>query len=237
MTSKKHTLIILANGLGTRMATSKPKTLIKLATNETILGRLLSEANTANSINKIYIFVRHKDRELESVLGESALPVEIVVREPEGYFHDLAEAKQELCLDEFSVVDSDLVAQTGEIARFLDIAPKKNAWVAIGVTAFPERPSGRPAWVSLDAQGRILELYRDRKLTHRTVGIFHWGDIACTIPPKLIPRNASVMAYIAEHLGEAGGVHGLAFSHTVNVNSKEDIMAANKLVLASTKRI
>lgn len=230
MSVKRHPLIILAKGLGTRMAISKPKTLVKLKSDQTILARLLQEAALAETIEKVILFVRQDSSELRKVVTESSLPIEVVFEEPEGYFRDLISAKKKFNLNEFSIVDSDLVVPKGEFARFLSQASKTPAWLTIGVTSFPEELSGRPTWAEIDSDGYIRNMSRSQPMPYRTVGVFHWSDTALDIESQHITAEASIMAYITEHLQAGHAVKGLHFSRTVNVNTKEDIAAANKLI-------
>jgi len=227
---KQHPLIILAKGLGTRMAISKPKTLIELSSGQTILSRLLQEACSAKTIDRIVLLVRNDSRELQKELNRSTLPIEVIVEEPQGYFRDLVAAKKKLSLSEFSVVDSDLVVPHGELTYFLSQAAKKVAWLTIGTTSFPEEQSGRPTWVDMDSNGHIRNMNRIRPLPYRTLGVFHWDESALDIRDRQITAETSIMTYIIEHLGAGHDIEGLQFSRAVNVNTKEDIVAASRLI-------
>jgi GTP:adenosylcobinamide-phosphate guanylyltransferase len=226
-------LVIFANGLGTRMGKRTPKTLTRLSSGQTILGRLLDEAALLRCQPRVFLFVREEPAAFRDTIAASALPVEVLVHEPCGYLRDLAAAKRELALDDFAIVDSDLVVPTGELTRFLDVAGATTTWLTIGVSTMPERPSGRPAWVDLGPDGRIRTMDRTRPRTWRTLGAFRWGAGALD---DVAPSASSVMAYIADHVGVPGGVHTVPFTGAVNVNTEADVDAAEALLEAAARR-
>jgi GTP:adenosylcobinamide-phosphate guanylyltransferase len=211
------------------MGSPNAKTLIPISERGTILDSLLFEAASARQSMRACIFVRNQTPELHAVLDQSPIDIDLRVREPTGYFRDLVLAQRELGLGSFAVVDSDLVVPPGSLAAFLEDAFTVSSWLTVGVTVTPEQNSGRPTWVGLDASDRIIRLSRSAPEEHRTLGVFRWSAAAFDGIPVPAP-DASVMAYVAEHLEDTGGVRAVRFPAAVNVNAPSDIEAANSLV-------
>jgi hypothetical protein len=107
---------------------------------------------------------------------------------------------------------------------------KTPAWLTIGITDFPEESSGRPTWVDIDRHGYIRKMSRTQPMSFRTIGVFHWSEQALDMKNRQIVADTSIMAYISEHVEAGYDVKGLQLSKAVNVNTKEDIVAANKLI-------
>jgi len=227
-----ETVVILANGLATRMGGSAAKTLTPVRGDQTILEVLLKEIGECAGRYRVVLFVREERSELRRISRASGLNVELHIAEPRGYFRDLVAVKRDLGLRSFAVVDSDLVVPTGQLTSFLDASAADGSWLTIGVTKVPERSSGRPAWVRLDDADYISHMDRLGPAEHRTVGAFRWSDLA--LRDAGTPTSAaSVMAYISQHLDTPARVRGVHFDDAVNVNTESDIDAACR-VLAAT---
>ncbi|MEU3455367.1 hypothetical protein ABZ671_17480 [Micromonospora sp. NPDC006766] len=227
-------VVILANGKGSRMGKSRAKTLTPVAGQASILQLLLGEIAAAEANTPVLLYVREDSAELQCIIAESAVDVRLLVEEPSGYFRDLVRTKHHHGLGAFAVLDSDLVAEPGAISSFLDRSCAEDSWLTIGVTSVPERGSGRPAWVELDPRGNLTSLTRHRVTSHRTVGAFRWGSQALSDIDEPGP-NASVMAYIADHLKHSAMVKSFAFDTAINVNTENDAAFAREFRAATPR--
>lgn len=223
------TVVVLANGLGTRMGGTRPKALLQINGRTSILEVILEGVRRAATQCRVLLFMRARTADLNRVLDRAGMPVTVYIEEPNGYFRDLVRIKHQHGFDEFVVIDSDLVVPPGELAAFIDKAATSKAWLTIGVTTEPERASGRPAWVRLDREGRLLEMDRHREMPYRTVGAFRWSDEALRGVSEPAP-SASVMAHIASGINAGVEVDSFTFTRALNVNTLNDIAAAREIV-------
>lgn len=235
-----YVVYIPASGHGSRireLTGGTPKTLLKVG-DQTILARLLSAASALPNTHVI-ISTKPEDAQIEHFLMSNHFSCEIELRkmEPGGYLSDLVRVSKETEYDEFTILNSDLVAPLPDLLQFLR---KVRQWsqdvpLIMGIIA-------EPVPYQYNAEDIWLTPRGDSFFTINSPGIrgdfivanaHHWRPSGLREVENLLSqRPTRFHDYVAELAYQARLVGGIQFSHAHNINTPDLLARARSDVLA-----
>ena len=235
--ARQRVIVIPAHGLGTRLRDvtgGRAKTMMEVA-GEPILVRLLRAALAGPAAQagdvQVVVYAGEADAEVPACAAAHGQGVQVRRREPMGYLNDLMAIARDVG-DEFTVLDSDLVAPHAEVASFIaGTACHERASMLFAVSASPPSADPRSIRVMADAEGAMgLGDGSDSKLP-RAVGAYHWRPAAVTAGRQFAGEGHGTFHSYMEFLAaRREPVAVLPFTAALNVNTPAELELAGKLV-------
>jgi NDP-sugar pyrophosphorylase family protein len=234
-----YMVYIPASGRGSRireLTGDIPKTLLKMG-EQTILARLLSAASALPNTHVI-ISTKPEDVHIGNFLrlNHFSCYIELRKMEPGGYLSDLVRISKETGYDEFTILNSDLVAPLPDLLRFLDEVRKwpQDVPVIMGIIA-------EPVPYQYNAEDIWLTSKSDSFFTINPTGIrgdfivanaHHWRPSALREVEDLLSQGPTRFHdYIINLAYQARLVGGIQFSQAHNINTPDLLARAQSDVL------
>lgn len=233
-TPLQHPVIILARGLGTRLATVARGThkTMEYVGDTVILGWLLREL-AAVTPTRIYLHLREPDSGAAALAAAHRQPVEISVGPPTGYLPDVVDCAR--YGERFSVIEADTITHPGSLRNFLILADRigSDADLCMGVAPAAANPNG-PA-VIVDHHGVVQAVsWAAQPSGLVPLGGWHWTRRMLTDAPAFASRSTSIADYITWKIPRGARVLPIGFPAGHNINAPADLDHARTQVAAWT---
>ena len=234
-----YMVYIPASGHGSRireLAGNKPKTLLQVG-EQTILARLLSAASALPDTH-VVISVRPEDISIEGYLRSHGFSCSIEIKKmaPGGYLADLVRVSKEAGYNEFTVLNSDLVAPLPDLLRFLSGVRQWNQEVPLvmGVTeSVSDRYNAEDIWLTPQSNFSFMINPPGMQGSLMVANAHHWRPSGLQEAEYLLSqRPTRFHDYIARLAQQNRLVGGIPFSQAHNVNTADLLARARAEVLA-----
>jgi len=234
-----YMVYIPASGHGSRireLAGNKPKTLLQVG-EQTILARLLFAASALPN-TQVVISVRPEDMFIERYLQshDFSCAIEIKKMAPGGYLADLVRVGKETGYNEFTVLNSDLVAPLPDLLRFLGGVRR---WVqevplVIGVTEpTPDQYNAEDIWLTPQSDVSFTVNPPGMQGDLMIANAHHWRPSGLQEAEYLLSqRPTRFHDYIARLAQQNRLVGGIPLSQAYNVNTADLLARAQAEVIA-----
>lgn len=232
--SVAHPVVILARGLGTRLApaaTGRHKTVQRVGT-RTILATILEEMAAVRP-SRLCLHLREPDPEAAAVAAAHPQQVEISVGPPRGYLPDVLDCAR--YGERFSVIEADTIVYPGSLRNFLILADRlgTDADLCMGVAPRHANPNG-PA-VVVNTTGLVTAVSWTAAPTGLIpLGGWHWTARMLHHAPAFAARSTSIADYITWAIPRGARVIPVGFPAGHNINTPDDLGRASAEVAAWT---
>jgi GTP:adenosylcobinamide-phosphate guanylyltransferase len=224
-------VVIPAHGHGTRLrevTAGRAKTLVEVD-GEPILARLLRAATADRA--RVVVYARPGDADVPACVAACGSHAQVKRREPMGYLRDLVDIAEDVG-DEFTVVDSDLVAPYADVAYFIESTQRhEGATMLFGVSASPPSTDARSIRVTVGSDGTMG--LGDGAASHlpRAVGAYHWRPAAAIAASRFVAEKRGTFHDYMEFLAARREPVALVpFRTALNVNTPAELELARRLV-------